>query len=289
MSSAVPAALACVASRLRCPVCHCPLVVARRSLTCARGHVHDVARHGYVTLLPKNHRLPPGDDAPMIDARAAIMDAGHFEPLTTALTQTVRRLGLSDASVVLDAGAGTSHHLAAVLARSPGGLGIAVDVSRPALRRAGQTHQRIARVRADIWREIPLGDASVDLGMSVFAPRNTDELARVLRPGGAVIVATPAAEHLRELADLHSIRVHRTKTTQLKRAFATWRCAGGVQRISWQMVLGQQDAASILGMGPAAHHLRPDFSDQLTALAEPLRVTGLVELRTFLAPTRHLR
>ena len=189
MSSTVPASLTCIAELLRCPACFTPLASAQGSLICARRHTYDVARHGYVTLLPTARRAPTGDDASMIDARTAIMDAGHFEPLTTALRQTVGSLGLGDSPVVLDAGAGTGHHLAGVLAELPGARGVAIDVSRAASRRAA--HGRIARVRSDIWQQIPLCDATVDLAMSVFAPRNAAELARVLRPGGAVIVTTP--------------------------------------------------------------------------------------------------
>jgi hypothetical protein len=108
MSSAVPASLACIAELLRCPACLSPLAAAQGSLICARRHAYDVARHGYVTLLPSAGRCCPiGDDAGMINARAAIMDAGHFEPLTTALAERACSLSLPDSSVVLDAGAGT--------------------------------------------------------------------------------------------------------------------------------------------------------------------------------------
>jgi 23S rRNA (guanine745-N1)-methyltransferase len=284
MSSAIPASLASIAELLRCPACHSPLAAVQGSLICARRHTYDVARHGYVTLLPSARRCPIGDDASMINARAAIMDAGHFGPLTTALAETVCSLALPDSSVVLDAGAGTGHHLAGVLADLPGALGVAVDVSRAASRRAARAHHRIARVRGDIWQEIPLCDATVDLAMSVFAPRNADELARVLRPGGAVVVATPAPDHLQELATLHAIGVHRTKARRLRQVFTGWASADRVQRVSWVLRLTHQDVARILMMGPAAHHLRPDFLLHLAALTEPVGVTATVELRTFRSP-----
>ena len=284
MSSAVPASLACIAELLRCPACRSPLAAAQGSLVCARRHTYDVARHGYVTLLPSARRCPIGDDASMINARAAIMDAGHFEPLTTALAERVCSLALPDSSVVLDAGAGTGHHLAGVLAELQGALGVAVDVSRAASRGAGRAHDRIARVRSDIWQEIPLCDATVDLAMSVFAPRNAYELARVLRPGGAVVVATPAPDHLQELATLHAISVHRTKAIRLQHLFGAWPSADRVQRVSWVLRLTHQQVARILTMGPAAHHLRPDFLVRLAALSEPVGVTAAVELRTFRSP-----
>lgn len=284
MSFAVPASLACVAELLRCPVCLGPLAPTQRSLICARGHTYDVARHGYVTLLPTAGRCPTGDDAAMVNARTAIMAAGHFEPLTAALAETANSLALPDTAVILDAGAGTGHHLAGVLAGLQGALGVAADVSRAASRAGARTHRGIARVRCNIWQEIPLRDATVDLAMSVFAPRNTDELARVLRPNGALIVATPAPEHLQELATLHAVSLHRSKAMRLQQLFAGWQSAAAVQRVSWTLQLTQVDAKRVLTMGPAAHHLRQDFSVHLTALGEPVSVTAAVELRTFRGP-----
>ena len=284
MSVVVPASLACVAELLRCPACLGPLAPTQGSLICARTHTYDVARPGYVTLLPAARRCPNGDDAAMIDARAAIMAAGHFEPLTAALAETANSLALPDTAVILDAGAGTGHHLAGVLAGLPGALGVAADVSRAASRVGARTHEGIARVRCNIWQDIPLCDATVDLAMSVFAPRNTDELARVLRPNGALIVATPAPEHLQELATLHTVSVHRTKAMRLQQLFAAWPSAGPVQRVSWTLQLTQADTKRVLTMGPAAHHLRRDLSVHLTALGEPVSVTAAVELRTFRNP-----
>jgi 23S rRNA (guanine745-N1)-methyltransferase len=284
MSSAVPAPLARVAGLLRCPACLSPLAAAQGSLICERRHTYDVSRHGYVTLLPNARRCPIGDGAAMINARAAIMDAGHFEPLTTALAEKVRSFALPDSAVMLDAGAGTGHHLAGVLAELPEAFGVAVDVSRAASRGAARAHHRIAAVRSDIWREIPLCDRTVDLVISVFAPRNAGELARVLRPGGKVIVATPARDHLQELTTLHAISVHRTKALRLQHLFAAWPSAERVQRVNWSLQLTHQDVRRILMMGPAAHHLRPDFLAHLAALSEPVRVTAAVELRTFRSP-----
>ena len=284
MSLTVPASLACVADLLRCPACLGPLAPTQGSLICARSHTYDVARNGYVTLLPNARRCPTGDDAAMINARTAIMAASHFQPLTAALAERATSLGLPDTAVILDAGAGTGHHLAGVLAESRGALGVAADVSRAASRAGARAHKGIARVRCNIWQDIPLRDATVDLAMSVFAPRNTDELARVLRPNGAVIVATPAPEHLQELATLHAVSVHSTKTMRLQQQFAGWPSADPVRRISWTLQLTQGDAKRVLTMGPAAHHLKHDFAVRLTALGEPVSVTAAVELRTFRHP-----
>jgi len=127
----------------------------------------------------------------MVAARAAVLEASHLSVLTDALAETANSVVASEHPLVLDVGAGTGHHLAGVLDAVAGARGVAVDASRPALRRAARAHRRMAAVAADAWRQIPLRDATADLALDVFAPRNAPELRRVVRPGGAVVVVTP--------------------------------------------------------------------------------------------------
>ena len=47
------------AAALRCPVCGGPLLLAGRSLRCARAHSFDLAKEGYAYLLPMQKSTPP--------------------------------------------------------------------------------------------------------------------------------------------------------------------------------------------------------------------------------------
>lgn len=278
---AVPAPLEGVAERLRCPVCSGRLVAAPGALTCPGGHSFDVARQGYVTLQAPAGRPAAGDDRAMVAARAAIQEAGHFAPLTAALAAKALELTGDPLAVVLDVGAGTGHHLAGVLRELGRAQGIALDASAAASRRAARAHPRIAAVRGDVWQHIPLGDATVDLALSVFAPRNGAEFARVLRPGGALIVVTPAPEHLGELAPLHRVRVDPFKPERLHRQLAPALRLTGVRRLAWTLRLTRDEAQDLIRMGPAGRHLRPDMPHRLALLPEPVVVGAAVELRTF--------
>ena len=101
--------------------------------------------------------------------------------------RTVRALGLPSGSLVLDLAAGTGD-----LCRDLHDIGhrpVGVDLSLGMLRHARTT---APLVQADALR-LPFPDASVDGAVSGFALRNFvdlggffDELARVVRPGGAV-------------------------------------------------------------------------------------------------------
>lgn len=260
----VPAPLVRGAALLRCPVCSGPLRVEGRSLVCAQRHTYDVARHGHVTLA----RSPAaGDDAEMVAARATVFDAGHYAPLTAALA---RAAATDSGGVVLDIGAGTGHHLAGVLAASPGALGVALDTSRPALRLAARV-PGVAAVVADVWEALPLQDAVVDLALIVFAPRNGAEIARVLRPGGTALVVIPTREHLAELAHLHGVQVDPEKPERLERTLGAHLELVERTPVRWTMELSAQDVERVLRMSPAGAHRRAGEPRAAT-------VTGSVEL-----------
>jgi 23S rRNA (guanine745-N1)-methyltransferase len=279
--SVVPRSLACVAGWLHCPVCSRPLAATLGALICARGHSYDVARHGYVSLLPPRAGHAVGDDPGMVLARARVEDAGHLEPLTSALAETAGTIVGVAPRLVLDVGAGTGRHLAGVLGALPGAAGVALDASRSASRLAARAHPSGAAVRADAWHQVPLGDRTVDLALSVFAPRNGLELARVLRPGAALIVVSAASSHLQELRSLHTIGIDPNKSDRLSRQLSPWFRPANTNRIAWTLKLAREQAAAVLGMGPAARHLKPDFNRRLNAFDEPILLTAAADLRVY--------
>ena len=234
-----------------------------------------------MALVPPRRRPMTGDDAAMVAARATVLDAKHFAPLTTALVGSAVDLSAEDAPLVLDVGAGTGHHLAAVLDAVPDARGVAFDASRAALRHAVRAHPRIAAVAGDVWQDVPLRDASVEFAMNVFAPRNPSELGRVLRPGGTLTVAIPAPGHLRELATLHGIGVAPDKRERLREDLEASLDLMCVRRVAWELRLTRPEADAVVRMGPAARHLTPEVERGLRRLPEALTVTAAVELHVF--------
>jgi SAM-dependent methyltransferase len=217
----------------------------------------------------------------MVAARAAIEQAGHFQPLTDALTKEASSLCGAGPTLCLDVGAGTGYHLSNVLNALPFAAGIAFDASRFAARRAARAHPRVAAVVGDVWAQIPVRDASVDLALIVFAPRNGQELVRVLRPHGAVLVVTPGVDHLNELRMLHRIGIDPHKPERLSEALSPSLGLARLERLTWTIHLDRSEVRSVLRMGPASRHLHPEFGARLTALPTQLSVTSSVELRTF--------
>ena len=201
MSRPVPAALLPWLDALLCPHCRSGLDLLERTLRCPQGHSFDLARAGYVSLLPGSSPTSADDDD-MARARDAFLGSGAYAPLQELIAQLAAEalVGVADPRV-LDIGCGTGYHLRGVLDRIPAAQGLGVDTAARALRFAARAHERAAAAGWDVFSPFPLADDSVDLVMDVFAPRHPAEFARVLRPTGQLLVVRPAADHLAELRE----------------------------------------------------------------------------------------
>ena len=281
MSAPFPAAALAL---LACPVCAGELAVAPdgAALRCAAGHSFDRARHGYVPLLPPGHRAPSGDSAEMVADRVAFLDAGHYAGLTQALADAVLGDGGLPESL-LDLGGGTGHHLAGVLDRLPDAVGLVLDSSRYAARRAARAHPRAAAVVADSWARLPVRDGVVDRVLVVFAPRNGPEIARVLRPDGRLVVVTPAADHLAGIVGpLGLLRVDPDKAARLATSLEPHLRPVGTTSLRTELALDRAAVATLVGMGPhARHRTRPALLEALAGVPEPVRVTVSVDIATY--------
>jgi 23S rRNA (guanine745-N1)-methyltransferase len=192
---------------LTCTVRGCGLALAQdaRAWRCPEGHSYDIARSGYVNLLqPQDRRsLDAGDSKDAVDARARLVAAGLGRALVAAFVEALTTGGpaLQPPPQVVDLGCGTGHLLAAVASRHAV-RGVGIDLSPAAIDHAARQHPGLTWVVANADRRLPLPDASVSALLSMHARRNPAECARVLAPGGALIVAVPAADDLIELRAL---------------------------------------------------------------------------------------
>jgi 23S rRNA (guanine745-N1)-methyltransferase len=124
----------------------------------------------------------------------------------------------------------------------------------------------------DAQRELDFADGSVDVALSVFAPRNVKELARVVKKNGTVIVASPGDTHLNELRALSGTRALRGmrvidaamgKRAKVLEAFLrddAFELVADVESAG-VMRLGLDDVASLVNMGPSAFHQGNETND----------------------------
>ena len=266
---------------LRCPVCGGDFAVEQRSLRCGRGHGFDIARQGYVNLTV-GHMPHTGDTGEMVAARADFLAAGHYDIVTRALADAAVRAP-APAELVLDAGTGTGWHLAGVLDALPQAVGLGLDVSKAALRRAARAHPRAGAALADLWRPLPVADASVSVLLNVFAPRNGAEFRRVLRPDGMLLVATPAADHLCELvAPLRLLRVDPDKAERVADSLGGHLTRADRHTHRGALTLTHDEVRTLVGMGPSAWHTRPDeLADGVAALPAQVTVTVAVDVTAY--------
>lgn len=254
---------------LACPHCNAALALGRGSLHCANHHSFDVARQGYVSLLPGQGTALTGDTAAMIAARAEFLSSGHFGPIVDMVAvQTAR---VAD-GLVLDAGAGTGHYLASAV-DAAGQPGLALDVSKYACRRAARAHPRIGAVIADVWQRLPVCDGAVSVVLNVFAPRNAAEMHRVLHPGGHLCVVTPNSLHLGELVtELGLLTVDERKQQRLDEQFGSLFTVLHRDLLEFPMSLRHAEIKAVVGMGPSAWHATR--TERLAALPCPMTVTA---------------
>ena len=267
-----PPGLQGVVGLLACPVCAAPLSLDAATLRCPAGHLFDIARQGYVNLL--GQAAPANADTPaMVAARQRFLDAGHFDPISDAVART-----LSGCRRIVDAGGGTGHHLARALDRAPDSRGLVVDVSAAAARRAARAHPRLGAVVADTWRSLPVRSSVADAVLCVFAPRNAGEFARVLVPGGLLVVVTPNPGHLAEArAELGLIGIQDDKLATVRRSLAGSFESVATLRIRRELDLTASEVDDLVAMGPNAFHEHAPADG-------PLRVRLDVQVTTFRRP-----
>jgi 23S rRNA (guanine745-N1)-methyltransferase len=166
-----------------------------------------------------------------------------------------------------------------VVQAEPERHGLALDASKHAARRAAHVHPRVQAVVADVWGGLPLADGSVDAVLDVFAPRNGTEFARVLAPGGALLVVTPTERHLTELrASLGLLAVDEHKQERLDRELGGHFAERDRHELEFSMELDHEAVRQVVAMGPSAHHADPAAVE---TVAGPVEVTASVTLRRY--------
>lgn len=267
---------------LICPHCADSFESWPRSgaLRCGEGHSFDIARQGYVNLLTGHGTRFTEDSAAMVQAREDFLSAGHYRPLADALVRLVRRA--SAQPLILDAGTGTGYYLHAVLASVPGSA-IALDISKFALRRAARTNPGALNLAWNLWDPLPVAAKSVDLILNVFSPRNPAEFARVLKPGGLLVIVTPEPGHLGEIVEEAGLlSIEADKQRHLEMSLEEHFDLSAEDGLALPLRLRRHDVANVALMGPAGHHLdAAELRLRLQSLPEPVSVTARFRLTTF--------
>ena len=184
-----------------CPKCRAELVLCAGACVCAAGHSYDVARAGYVNLLPPSGAGVHGDNKLMLTARRDFLNTGHYLPLRDAVCDLALK-NTKPHPRVIDIGCGEGYYTdkleRALFERDGESHVSAFDISKDAVRYAGARNKRVSYAVASAYC-VPAGDGAFSLAVNMFSPLAREETLRVLSPGAIFIVAYPGEEHLFEL------------------------------------------------------------------------------------------
>lgn len=185
--------------KLICPLCTSRLKSDSKTLICGNGHSFDIARQGYVNLLPvqNKHSLNPGDTKEMLTARRKFLDTGKYMPICRDVADAVNKYCKQKNPVLVDIGCGEGYYTSA-FERDCNAECAGIDISKDGVKMACSRSKNIQWLVATASL-IPVADGSADIVTAMFSLLLQDEYARILKKGGCVVEVTVGTNHLIEL------------------------------------------------------------------------------------------
>lgn len=196
-------------SLLACPMDGLPLAREQGSWRCPTGHSFDIARQGYINLLPVQNKRSkdPGDSKEMVLARQEFLSAGYYQPIADAVSDLVSASVPVDRTVnILDAGCGEGFYLRELTKKRTTNSGshvhlTGVDISKWAVIAAAR-QDKSADWIVGSNANLPLLSASQDIILCMFGFPVYQEFNRVLRADGILIKVDAGPDHLIELREI---------------------------------------------------------------------------------------
>ena len=263
------------------------------------AHPFDVARQGYVNLLPVQQKKSkaPGDSQQSIEARKRFLNAGHYQPLQMLICQKMKALlsaqkagrNQKNTSVNwLDVGCGEGYYTQAMAKTGMDTL-IAADISKPAVVELAKASKAAGRLwyqhdkdsvtnatanSAAIYplvtsaAHLPLRAHSINGISSIFSPILPEAFNEVLTEGGHLIIAKPDVGHLATMREalFDSVREH--DSDKFLHELAPYFTLIGTERVSTEMTLSAADLADLMTMTPYAYRALSEKRQALLATVE---------------------
>lgn len=181
-----------------CPLCAAPLTLTERTWGCVKQHRFDMAKEGYVNLLPvqQKNSKDPGDNKEMMFARREFLNAGYYQHLSDRVN-TLALEYAAQAKQILDIGCGEGYYsqrLFQVLNQQALPSFQGLDISKSAIKYAAKRYPEIAFCVASAY-QMPISSDSIDLAIRIYAPSKLEELHRVMASKGFLITVAPGPLH----------------------------------------------------------------------------------------------
>ncbi|HFE38546.1 MAG TPA: methyltransferase domain-containing protein, partial [Gammaproteobacteria bacterium] len=183
-----------------CPVCQAALTRVDKTFVCENRHCFDIAKEGYVNLLPvqKKKSISPGDNNVMIKSRKDFLDKHYYDMLIAPCANIINQLIAErfEHCMLLDVGCGNgffTRHIYNQLAHDVCCYGM--DISKTAVRSSAKSERLIHWFVASS-NDIPLQNNCIDIMLKINAPLNYQKSREKLSDNGLVISVTPGESHL---------------------------------------------------------------------------------------------
>ena len=280
-----------------CPLCQSPLQPAADTWRCdgrlhpkQTAHPFDVARQGYVNLLPVQQKKSkaPGDSQQSIEARKRFLHAGHYQPLNDLICQKMVALLSSNEQVNwLDIGCGEGYYTQSMAQLGTDVIDtlIAADISKPALvelakvsKAAGRLwYQQNKEPSAQTTAIYPLVTSAAHLPLrahsmtgisSIFSPILPEAFAEVLANEGYLIIAKPDAGHLATMRDALFDDVREHDSDKFLAELSPYFTLLDTHRVSTELTLSAGDLADLMTMTPYAYRARNEKKQALLTAVE---------------------
>ena len=255
-----------------CPVCGGSLQLnpSGKSYACQNQHSFDLAKEGYLNLLPVQykHSKEPGDNKQMMLARREFLEAGFYEPMAKAVAMIIDAT-ITEAQCIhlLDLGCGEGYYsrkMAGLCKHSEQITLHGIDIAKFAIAAAAKK-QSNARFIVASSNRLPYPDQYFDVVLRVFAPSDDDELKRVLKPSGHLLTVTPGPRHLWQLKEfIYAEVTEHASESPVPQGFKRL----GAQRISYTITPNPQQRLALLQMTPFAWRANESAQQSLRNVSE---------------------
>jgi 23S rRNA (guanine745-N1)-methyltransferase len=203
---------------LSCPIDAAPLSRDERVLKCEHGHTYDVAKTGYVNLLPVQNKRSkdPGDSKEMVAARQAFLNQQHYFPIVNAILSSWPKDHLVKGVRILDAGCGEGYYLSeigkALSDRDIAIERIGLDISKWAILAASKRDKTVSWLVGSN-ASLPMPKDRFDAVLCLFGFPVFTEFSRVLSGDGLLLLVESGSDHLIELRKILYPSIHEYKQT----------------------------------------------------------------------------
>ncbi|KGY12887.1 23S rRNA methyltransferase [Vibrio tubiashii] len=248
-----------------CPLCHQSLSLSERTYRCQNNHSFDLAKEGYINLMPVQHKRSkdPGDNKEMMQARRRFLEKDYYQALKQYVAKLCSETLRDTQHRLLDIGCGEGYYTTEVATSLNNQYADAktfgLDISKVAIRYAAKRYPNCLFSVASSHR-LPFDEKSLDAVLRIYAPCKAEELSRVVTDQGVVITVTPAARHLYQLREeiYPDVRLHSEEAEPIE-GFVLEK----QEKLSYMMKLSDGDAHDLLQMTPFAWKASNELRERL--------------------------